>query len=252
MLIELMHRSWPVKLGVTKVVRMPPKARAALRQVGEQDAPIGMTNRPRAPTCRGPPARGITVEDLVTGLQGVNRVVEMMATRMEDIQKIVEGRHVEQESSSSQGQTDRQPPEGDKGQMKVSLTDFLKLKPPSFTGSDVSEKPQVFLDKMEKIYNAMGCSSFRSVELVAFQLEDVTQEWYDLLRRGRPTDATPLTWSEFSTAFLDRFLSHSVRNARAREFEALVQTPGMTVSELWPLEISTLTLRPWIVLNELK
>ncbi|WRX09993.1 Retrotransposon gag domain - like 8 [Theobroma cacao] len=74
--------------------------------------------------------------------------------------------------------------------MEVSLTDFLKLKPPSFTGSDVSEK----------ICNAMGCFNVRSVELVAFELEDVAQEWHDSLRR-------------------------------AREFEALVQTPGMTVSE---------------------
>ncbi|WRX09991.1 Retrotransposon gag domain - like 7 [Theobroma cacao] len=74
--------------------------------------------------------------------------------------------------------------------MEVSLTDFLKLKPPSFTGSDVSEK----------ICNAMGYSSVRSMELVAFQLKDVAQEWYDSLRRGR-------------------------------EFEALVQTQGMTVSE---------------------
>lgn len=70
---------------------------------------------------------------------------------------------MEQESPSSQGQTDRQPLEGDRGQMEVSLTDFLKLKLPSFTGSDVSEK----------ICNAMGCSSVRSVELVAFQLKDV-------------------------------------------------------------------------------
>ncbi|EOY19242.1 Uncharacterized protein TCM_044240 [Theobroma cacao] len=49
---------------------------------------------------------------------------------------------------------------------------------------------------MEKICKALGCSSFRSVELAAFRLEDM-----------------------------------AVHNARAREFETLVQTSSMTVSE---------------------
>ncbi|EOY20325.1 Retrotransposon protein, Ty3-gypsy subclass, putative [Theobroma cacao] len=97
---------------------MPPKTRAASRRAREQDVPIEMADRPRASTQRGRgrrgrvtrpvgldtpvsrqeegqssgdvdrhPARGITIEDLAAGLQGVNRVVEMMATRMEDIQR---------------------------------------------------------------------------------------------------------------------------------------------------------------------
>ncbi|EOX94130.1 DNA/RNA polymerases superfamily protein [Theobroma cacao] len=241
---------------------MPPKTRAASRRAGEQDAPIEMADRPRASTQRGRgrrgrvtrpvgldtpvsrqeegqsssdvdrhPARGITIEDLAAGLQGVNRVVEMMATRMEDIQRVVEGRPTVQESPSSQGQADHQHHEEERGHLDISLPDFLKLKPPTFSGSDASEKPQVFLDKMEKICKALGCSSVRSVELAAFQLEDVSQEWYSSLCRGRPTNATPLAWSEFSVAFLDRFLPLSVRNARAREFETLVQTSSMTVSE---------------------
>ncbi|WRX28552.1 Retrotransposon gag domain - like 10 [Theobroma cacao] len=82
---------------------------------------------------------------------------------------------------------------------------------------------------MEKICNALGCSSPRSIELAAFHLEDVAQEWYNSSRRGRPMSAVSLTWSEFSTTFLDRFLPLSVRNVRAREFEALVQTLSMTV-----------------------
>ncbi|WRX29259.1 Reverse transcriptase domain - like 10 [Theobroma cacao] len=241
---------------------MPPKTRAPSRRAGEQDAPIEMADRPRASTQRGRgrrgrvtrpveldtpvsrqeegqssgdvdrhPARGITIEDLAAGLQGVNRVVEMMTTRMEDIQRVVEGRPTVQESPSSQGQADHQHHEEERGHLDISLPDFLKLKPPTFSGSDASEKPQVFLDKMEKICKALGCSSVRSVELAAFQLEDVAQEWYSSLCRRRPTNATPLAWSEFSVAFLDRFLPLSVRNARAREFETLVQTSSMTVSE---------------------
>ncbi|WRX29424.1 Reverse transcriptase domain - like 10 [Theobroma cacao] len=201
----------------------------------EQDAPIEMADKPRASTLGGRgrhgkatrpvrsdtpvnrhPAGGITIEDLAAGLQGVNRVVEMMATRMEDIQR-----------------ADRQYREVERDHLEISLPDFLKLKPPSFSGSDASEKPQVFLDKMEKICKALGCSNVRSVELAAFRLEYVAQEWYSSLCRGRPTDAAPLAWSEFSATFLDWFLPLSVCNARAREFETLSHCLG-----LWYLEIS--------------
>ncbi|EOY08454.1 DNA/RNA polymerases superfamily protein [Theobroma cacao] len=144
---------------------MPPKTRAASRRAGEQDAPIEMADRPRASTQRGRgrrgrvtrsvgldtpvsrqeegqssgdvdrhPARGITIEDLAAGLQGVNRVVEMMVTRMEDIQRVVEGRPTVQESHSSQGQADHQHHEEDRGHLDISLPDFSSLSLQHFQG----------------------------------------------------------------------------------------------------------------------
>ncbi|WRX24221.1 Reverse transcriptase domain - like 10 [Theobroma cacao] len=150
---------------------MPSKTRAASRRIEEQNALTEMADRPRASTLRG------------QGLQGVNRVVEMMATRMDDIKRIVERRPTAQESPSSQGQANRQHHEVERGHLEISFLDFLKLKPPSFSGFDASEKPQIFLNKMEKICKALGYSNARSVELVAFRL--------------------------------------NVRNTRAREFETL-------------------------------
>ncbi|KAK6238941.1 hypothetical protein QUC31_004410 [Theobroma cacao] len=97
---------------------------------------------------------GITIEDLAAGLQGVNRVVEKMAIRMDDIQRIVEGRHVTQESPSSQRQVYHHHLEIEKGYVEISLLDFLKLKPPPFVGS---------------------------VELPALRLKDMAQEWYGSL-----------------------------------------------------------------------
>ncbi|WRX23574.1 hypothetical protein QQP08_016061 [Theobroma cacao] len=119
----------------------------------------------------------------------------MMAALMDDIQRIVEGRPTIQESPSSQELAERQHLEVEMGHLEISLLNFLKLKPPSFSGSDALEKPQIFLDKMEKICNALGCSSVRLVELAAFLLEDVTQDKYSSLCKGKPTDASPLTWT---------------------------------------------------------
>ncbi|WRX25692.1 Reverse transcriptase domain - like 10 [Theobroma cacao] len=150
----------------TDLVRMPPKTRVALRRMREQDAPNEMIDRPRASTFRGQGRSG-------------------RATRLvrADTSRVVEGRPIVQESPSSQGQADRYH-KVERGYLKISLPDFLKLKPSSFSGSDASKKPQIFLDKMEKICEALGCSSTRSVELAAFRLEDVAQEWYGYLRRG--------------------------------------------------------------------
>ncbi|WRX27055.1 Reverse transcriptase/retrotransposon-derived protein [Theobroma cacao] len=86
------------------------------------------------------------------------------------------------------------------------------------SGSDASEKPQVFLDKMKKICKALGCSSVRSVELAVFRLEDMAQE--------------------------------CVCNAKAREFETLVQTSSMMVSE-YDIKFTQLALYvPYLVSTE--
>ncbi|EOY03180.1 Uncharacterized protein TCM_017765 [Theobroma cacao] len=74
-------------------------------------------------------------------------------------------------------------------------------------------------------------SNETTVELATFRLEDMAQEWYGSLCRGWPRGAASLALSDFSIAFLDRFLPLSVRNARARELEKLVQTSSMIVSE---------------------
>ncbi|XP_017984326.1 PREDICTED: uncharacterized protein LOC108663622 [Theobroma cacao] len=78
----------------------------------------------------------------------------------------------------------------------------------------------------------------------------MAQEWYNSLCRGRPTDATSLTWSEFLTTFLDRFLPLSVRNAKAKEFKALVQTSSMTMSD-YDIKFTQLSrYAPYLVATE--
>ena len=44
---------------------------------------------------------------------------------------------------------------------------------------------------------------------------------------GRPA----LEWPEFYNTFVERFMSESLRDAKAREFELLKQTEGMSVLE---------------------
>ncbi|XP_070045893.1 uncharacterized protein [Nicotiana tomentosiformis] len=100
----------------------------------------------------------------------------------------------------------------------------------SSSGSDNSTDPQSFLDETLKALRALGCSSERAVELAAYKLEDMANTWYETMLLGRPTGATPLTWDEFTKLFMNHFLTDSLMQKYARDFERLVQTPDMDVS----------------------
>ncbi|XP_057416627.1 uncharacterized protein LOC130711144 [Lotus japonicus] len=116
------------------------------------------------------------------------------------------------------------------GEITVSLADFMKLKPPTFSGLP-SEDPQRFIDALERLWRALGCSSVRAVDLALFQLEGIAHDWYDTLIHSRPVGSPPLDWGSFSQHFMSRFLPESVRDGLVHEFERLEQTEGMTVSE---------------------
>ncbi|XP_034914505.1 uncharacterized protein [Populus alba] len=114
--------------------------------------------------------------------------------------------------------------------VNVSLNDFMELAPPTFTGMDISEDPQRFLDDIWRRCEALGCTDHRAVSLASFRLEgDMAISWFESKKRERSTEAK-WTWKEFSTIFLDRFLPQSVRDAQLYEFERLSQG-SMTVDE---------------------
>ncbi|KAJ1386007.1 Zinc finger, CCHC-type [Sesbania bispinosa] len=62
-------------------------------------------------------------------------------------------------------------------------------------------------------------------------LEGVEYDWFDIVIHERSVGSPPLAWGEFSRLFMARFLSESVRDRLAHEFEQLDQTEGMLVSE---------------------
>ncbi|KAF7821341.1 DNA/RNA polymerases superfamily protein [Senna tora] len=111
------------------------------------------------------------------------------------------------------------------------MPQFLKLKPPTFSGSDANQDPEEFIDDVERVCEALGCSGQRYVELVSYQLQDVARSWGTSYIKGRQVGALPLDWGEFKKDFLERFLPESVREARAREFLLFKQTSEMTVAE---------------------
>ena len=85
------------------------------------------------------------------------------------------------------------------------------------------------MDVCDRLYTALGSSSVRAVELTSYQLTRVAYEWYKSLLRSQPAGSPTLDWYEFYNAFVERFMLESFRDAKAREFELLKQTEGMSV-----------------------
>ncbi|KAJ1433763.1 Zinc finger, CCHC-type [Sesbania bispinosa] len=127
-------------------------------------------------------------------------------------------------------QVDQQPG-ATTGGIEVTLAEFMKLKPPTFSGSNANEDPQRFIDGLERLWRALGCSDIRAVELASFQLEGVAYDWFDTLTRGRSVGSPPLAWGEFSRLFMARFLPESVRDGLAHEFERLEQTEALQLEQ---------------------
>ena len=78
------------------------------------------------------------------------------------------------------------------------------MNPPSFFGSKPDEDPQEFIDQVQKVIDIMGVTSSQSLELAAYQLQDVAHTWYKQWLAERLEDAGPVEWEEFVMAFLDR------------------------------------------------
>lgn len=66
----------------------------------------------------------------------------------------------------------------------VKITEFLKLKTPTFAGEDPLEDPQRFLDD-EKICSALECSDSQKVKLVAYQMRGRADHWWQKWSRGQ-------------------------------------------------------------------
>ncbi|WMV37930.1 hypothetical protein MTR67_031315 [Solanum verrucosum] len=59
------------------------------------------------------------------------------------------------------------------------ICEFLRMNTPSFTGSSVTEDPESFVEKLQKVFEVMHVIDVERVELVAYQLKGVARIWFD-------------------------------------------------------------------------
>ena len=91
----------------------------------------------------------------------------------------------------------------------------MRMNPPKFTGTKGEEDPQEFIDEMEKIFKVMHIDQVEGVELEAYQLKDVVNQWYNKWKDTKGDSAETTVWDEFVEAFLDLFFPLELREVKA-------------------------------------
>jgi len=103
------------------------------------------------------------------------------------------------------------------------IREFLRMNPPSFTGSSTTEDLEDFVEELQKVFEIMHVVDVERVELVAYQLKSVAKTWFDQWKKSRADEAPILSWVVFESAFLGRFFPCALREAKVREFLTLKQ-----------------------------
>jgi len=78
----------------------------------------------------------------------------------------------------------------------VSITDFLKLQTPEFSG-DRNEDPKDFIDDTEKMVQTLTCSDTWIITLVGIKLKKNAWDWFRRNIQEQLYGENPLTWEAF-------------------------------------------------------
>ncbi|XP_070002456.1 uncharacterized protein [Nicotiana sylvestris] len=109
------------------------------------------------------------------------------------------------------------------------LERFGRLQPPTFSGAE-GEDAQGFWDKFQQMLRTTGILESSGVAFTTFQFSGAAFTWWEAYVRRRPVGAVPLTWHEFSTLFLEKYVPRSRKEELCRQFEWL-RKGDMTVSQ---------------------
>ena len=59
------------------------------------------------------------------------------------------------------------------------IPEFLRMNPPSFTGSSTSTDLENFIDEFKKVFDVMYIDDIAGVDLAAYQTKDVSIMWFN-------------------------------------------------------------------------
>jgi hypothetical protein len=110
------------------------------------------------------------------------------------------------------------------------LVDFRRHDPPQFLGETEPEKADLWLQKMEKIFNVLGCTDRAKVNYASSLLLGDAEYWWKGTRLMIEANNEEITWELFRTKFLDKYFPRSARTNKEQEF-LLLKQGGMTIGE---------------------
>ena len=110
------------------------------------------------------------------------------------------------------------------------LDRFLKRNPSTFTGGHDHEKARLWIQELEKLFEALQMPDNQKVICAVYMLREDAENWWENTRPRLVMGGTAITWAIFRENFLGKYFPESVRNQKIQEFLNLKQG-SMTVSE---------------------
>ncbi|XP_070057282.1 uncharacterized protein [Nicotiana tomentosiformis] len=108
------------------------------------------------------------------------------------------------------------------GDLHKLLDRWTRLHPPVF-GGKCHEDAQDFIDRCRDRLHNMRILESHGVDFTTFQLEGRARRWWRSYLLGKPAGSPPMTWSQFTQLFLDRYFPHSEREELQYQFVQLEQ-----------------------------
>ncbi|GFS30827.1 hypothetical protein Acr_00g0014390 [Actinidia rufa] len=103
---------------------------------------------------------------------------------------------------------------------------FLKLKPPTFSGEMDPVKANEWLLEMEKNFRLLRCGEQQKVEIGSYLLTGAASRWWNLKGVREPG----MNWARFKVIFREKYVPRALQNAKCAEFKHLKQT-GKPIAE---------------------
>ncbi|XP_056175905.1 uncharacterized protein LOC130140480 [Syzygium oleosum] len=100
---------------------------------------------------------------------------------------------------------------------------FLKLKPPKFSGVGDPEAATLWVRELEKGFALLRCSEEEKVTLAVYQLQGNASTWWEATQRRVFPEGTVPGWNAFVELFNGKYFSDCARERKMAEFQQLHQ-----------------------------
>ena len=78
----------------------------------------------------------------------------------------------------------------------VSLVDFMRVNPLIFSGDDVQEDPQDFMDAVDQYCRALNCSDDERVRYIPLQFRGLAATWWRMIEHQQLLERGVVTWPQ--------------------------------------------------------
>ncbi|XP_028799201.1 uncharacterized protein LOC114754584 [Neltuma alba] len=103
------------------------------------------------------------------------------------------------------------------------MTRFCKHNPPSFDGRFDVQAAEEWINRLEKIFKILDCSSERKAQMAIYKLEKDADRWWKNTEILLDARNTTVTWEVFLEQFYEKYFPRSVQEEREAEFLTLKQ-----------------------------